>query len=68
MAKNRFELWGETLRDLGILTLVFVPLDSFVEYMKDGGSPTVQKHLGIITFFTILGFILIVGGVEIERR
>lgn len=69
MAKQRFELWGETLRDLGILILVFVPLDCFVEYMKEPSLFIHKWHLGmVVSGFVILGVALIVAGVEIERR
>ncbi len=68
MPKPRFELWGESIRELGVLILVFVPLDIFVEVMKDSKQQGYDGHWDIITFFGILGFVLIVVGVEIERR
>lgn len=52
--RQRFELWAETLREIGILMLVFVPLEAVF-------------HVGhirpaLIIFFTMAGFILIVAG------
>ena len=67
MAKPRYELWGESLRELGVLILVFVPLDSVVELIRNTGALD-SKHWWVVTGFGVLGFILMVLGVEIERR
>ncbi len=67
MAKPRYELWGESIREFGVLVLVFVPLDVLVEYFKSGQRPDVH-HWAIISGFAVAGLIAIIIGVEIERR
>jgi len=67
MAKPRYELWGESLRELGVLVLVFVPLDVLVEYSKSGQQPDLH-HWKIILSFAVLGAVLMIVGVEVERR
>jgi hypothetical protein len=32
LPRPRSELWGESIREIGILLLVFAPLDTFVQY------------------------------------
>ncbi len=60
MARQRYELWGESVREIGILVLVFVPLDILI-------SPGAAPNWKIVLVFGVIGFILIVLGVEIER-
>ncbi len=60
MARQRYELWGESVREIGILVLVFVPLDILI-------SPRGAPNWKIVLIFGVIGFILIVLGVEIER-
>lgn len=67
MAKPRYELWGESVRELGVLVLVFVPLDVLVEYLRVGQRPDLH-HWWIITGFAFAGLLLMTLGVEIERR
>lgn len=67
MAKPRYELWGESVREMGVLVLVFVPLDVLVEYFRSGKSPDL-RHWSIITSFALVGVLLMALGVEIERR
>ncbi len=67
MARPRYELWAETIRELGVLILVFVPLDTLVEYFRGGQFPDL-RHLLIILGIAGLGLLLIVFGVEMERR
>ncbi len=60
MARQRYELWGESVREIGILVLVFVPLDILI-------SPGAAPNWKNILIFAGVGLILIVLGVEIER-
>ncbi len=60
MARPRFELWGESVREIGLLVLVFVPLDMLI-------SPGTAPNWKNIQIFGVVGLILIVLGVEIER-
>jgi hypothetical protein len=66
MPRPRFELWGESLREIGVLILVFVPLDVFVETMK--GAAQTESHWVAVGMFALFGIVLIVLGVEIETR
>jgi hypothetical protein len=59
--KKRYELWAEAIRDIGILTLVFVPLDSLIRE-----TPITRGRLEIVTGFAILGLLLIEIGVRID--
>jgi hypothetical protein len=54
--KQRYELWGEALRDIGILLLVFVPL----EFLVRNGQVT-RTHWWIALGFVIFGLLLIAG-------
>ncbi len=67
MAKPRYELWGESLREFGVLILVFVPLDVLVEYFRAGQIPDTH-HFVFITAFALFGLLCIAIGVEVERR
>ncbi len=60
MARQRYELWGESVREIGVLVLVFVPLDLLI-------SPGAHPNWKIILIFGVVGLTLIVLGVEIER-
>ncbi len=69
MARPRYELWGESLRELGVLILVFVPLDLVVEGLhRSYGQQRSEGHWIIVTLAGVIGFILVLVGVEIERR
>jgi hypothetical protein len=59
MARNRDELIGESLREIGILMLVFVPLDTLLR-------PLGPPHWAIAAILTGFGFIMIVVGIWIE--
>jgi len=65
--RPRFELWGESIREIGVLLLVFVPLDVLVELMHDSQRPS-EKHWLEMIVFALLGLGMIVLGVEMERR
>jgi hypothetical protein len=67
MAKPRYELWGEMTREVGVLLLVFGPLDYLVEYSK-GVFRLDVLHWTIIAGCGLAGLVLMVIGVEIERR
>jgi len=56
MSKNRFELYGESLRELGVLVLIFVPLDTVL-----------QKDYRFWLPALIGGTVLLAVGVEVER-
>ncbi len=66
MARPRYELWGESLRELGVLILVFVPLDVLLEFLRDGQKPDL-RHWAIITVFAVVGIAIMAVGVEIGR-
>jgi hypothetical protein len=57
--RQRYELRAEAIRDVGILLLVFVPLDTFLREGKLTGS-----RLLIALGFAILGLLLIEIGVR----
>ena len=65
MAAPQHELWAEAIRDIGILLLVFVPIDIFL--------PNVQfttRRVLIALGFVIFGLLLIQIGVKMgsERK
>jgi hypothetical protein len=55
------------LRELGVLVLVFVPLDVLVELFRNGQRPD-TRHWSIVTAFAVSGLLMMFIGVEIERR
>jgi hypothetical protein len=57
--RRRYELWAEAIRDVGILMLVFVPLDSFV---REG--PVTRTTLLVVVGFAIVGLLFIEIGVR----
>jgi hypothetical protein len=59
MARHRNELIGESLREIGILLLVFVPLDTLLQ-------PNAPARWSNAVIFGVFGFILIVVGIWIE--
>jgi len=67
MSRPRYELWGESVRELGVLILVFVPLDILVDYFRNGQHPDAH-HWWVISVFALTGVLLMVVGVELERR
>jgi hypothetical protein len=67
MSKPRYELWGEMAREIGVLLLVFGPLDYLIEYSRVG-QPLDLHGLLVIVGFAVVGIIAMVTGVEIERR
>lgn len=54
-------------RELGVLILVFVPLDVLVEYMRNGATLDKRQWV-IVSAFGLFGLMLMAVGVEIERR
>jgi hypothetical protein len=58
--RKRYELWAEAIRDIGILTLLFVPLDSLVRE-----TPITRARLLLVIGFAILELLLIEIGVRI---
>jgi hypothetical protein len=61
--RYRFELLGETIREIGTLLLVFVPLDSTLHDGRLGRMKT-----GTLVALGIAGFILTYAGIRIEGR
>ncbi len=59
MARHPYELIEESLREIGILMLVFVPLDTLLR-------PNAPPRWAIAVIFGGLGFILIVVGIWME--
>jgi hypothetical protein len=75
LARERHELLGESLRNIGILMVVFVPLDAIIQApvsitIKGGQVFTapVDHHWGMVTVFAIIGAGLIWLGMELESR
>ncbi len=60
MPRPQFELWGETLREIGILIVVFVPLETLLR-------PGPVRWAYPLVFFAF-GAILTVVGVRLESR
>jgi hypothetical protein len=60
--KLRHELWAEAIRDIGILLLVFVPLDVL---LKNG--QLTQTNWLIALVFVIVGLLLIELGVRMGQ-
>jgi len=56
MSRNRFELYGESLLELGVLVLIFLPLDTVL-----------QKDYRFWLPALIGGAVLLLVGVEVER-
>ena len=61
--RRRYELWGESIREVGVLLLVFVPLDVF---LRDEIF-TWRKCL-IAVGCAIFGLLLVEIGVRIQRE
>ena len=61
--RYRFELVGESIREVGVLLLVFVPLDAIFSQ----GQFKLQTIIGL-AILAVAGFALIVVGVRIEGR
>jgi hypothetical protein len=59
--KKRYQLWAESIRDIGILFLVFAPLDTLI--LGERG-----KWLDwlIATLVAVVGYLLIEKGVRME--
>jgi len=64
MAKPRYELWGEMVREVGVLLLVFGPLDFLVEYSRSGFHIDIRQWL-IVLGCALSGTVLMALGVEI---
>jgi hypothetical protein len=62
-SRKRFELFGESIREIGVLLLVFVPLDT-VFYQ---GDIRLFGLLGLI-FVAVVGFFLIYAGAIMEEK
>jgi len=60
VGKQSYELWAEAIRDVGILLLVFAPLDTL--FKSGHGSGKDWLIAGGVAF---LGLLLIAGGVRL---
>lgn len=63
MAKKRYELWAEALRDIGILFFVFAPLDTLLR----AGHGTAVDWI-VAAGIAIIGLLLIEVGIWVERE
>jgi hypothetical protein len=61
--KHAYEIWGESLREVGILLLVFGPLDTVFK----GGQGSLKDWL-IAGAVALVGLILILIGVRMESE
>lgn len=59
--RQRFELLGESIREIGVLLLVFVPLDA-VFYQ---GAIDFRTRVGLVTL-AVTGLVLIAVGIFVE--
>lgn|GEM_PF-5709231 len=66
--KHYHEIVSESMREIGILLLVFVPLDTIwhLDELKKMDRTACLK-LAILTAFGVLGFILTISGIQVER-
>jgi len=62
VAKKRYELWAEALRDIGILFFVFAPLDTL---LRSGRGTAVDWM--IAAGIAVIGLSLIELGIWVER-
>jgi hypothetical protein len=60
-SRYRYELFGESLRELGVLLLVFVPLETLIQ-------TTYRWRVRISLSAFLIGFFLIWVGIWIEGR
>jgi hypothetical protein len=58
--KQRYELWAESVRDIGILLLVFAPLDTVIREKNSQWDWLLAGAIGV------LGIALIWVGVDLE--
>lgn len=61
--KRRYQLWGESIREIGILLLVFGPLETLIR-TRHFGKPDVLIALALAAFGFILIFIGVLMGGE----
>ena len=61
--KQAYELWSEALRDVGVLLIVFAPLETLLK----SGHGTSLDWL-VATGVAVLGLLLLWIGVKIETR
>jgi hypothetical protein len=66
LARSRYELWGESVREIGVLLLVFVPVDVLLEMLKDRKFNT-HAHWVELVIAASVGLALILLGTEVER-
>jgi hypothetical protein len=66
MARPRRELWGETLREVGVLLLVFAPLDAVLK--QSGKSIWETVTAWPVMFFSLAGLVAILWGIRLESE
>ena len=71
----RTELFGESLRELGVLVLIFFPLDILLESKGSinwsnvcWGASCLSGRYVVMVFFAIVGIVLLYLGIKIESE
>jgi hypothetical protein len=64
LPRPQSELWGESIRDIGILLLVFAPLDAFIQYGRTLTCAASAVLIGVV----IAGISFIWLGVWLESK
>lgn len=75
---GRKRLLGESIREIGVLMLVFVPIDGYIRESKGAGGMIESHYLRWlnligrsnleIIFFAIFGIALLFFGIHVERE
>jgi len=59
-------MWGETLREVGVLLLVFAPLEAVLK--QSGGSVWETVTAWPVMFFSMTGVVAILWGIRLESE
>jgi hypothetical protein len=59
--KTRIKLYGESVREIGVLMIVFVPLDAVFDGLRRLSTTN-------IILYAVVGFMLVLIGTEMERN
>ena len=74
MTWTEIRLLGESVREIGVLILVFLPADAFFEPLpldklkNPSWLPWLSVGHWVLTFFAIAGLFLIYSGIKLEQR
>jgi hypothetical protein len=71
LKKETKRLLGESVREIGILALVFVPLDALIEATRATPSGAIdwsKVHYGYLGVFALISFALILVGINLEVK